>query len=282
MSAVPVDPPRRLFDLEVDGATVRVPEGATILDACRAEGVDTPTLCYAENLTPVNACRVCVVEVEGSRTLVPACCRDGRARHEGHDRHRARAALAQARDGVPGVVGRDGPRERRRPPLDGRVRGRTPTGSAPRWSRSRRGSATRGSRATTTRPTTRRGRERVPTGEDRQRAVRARLLALHPLLQVRRGLRRRRPEHVRDRGGGPRVRRADLHRVRRAARRVGLRLLRQLHRRVSHGRADVHERARDARGGHLGRGATRPSPARSARTAAWAASSISTCRTTRS
>jgi ferredoxin len=75
MSAVPVAPPRRLVDLEIDGEAVRVPDGSTILDACRAMGVDTPTLCFADNLTPVNACRVCVVEVEGSRTLVPACSR---------------------------------------------------------------------------------------------------------------------------------------------------------------------------------------------------------------
>ena len=75
MSAVPVATPRRLVDLEIDGEAVRVPDGSTILDACRAMGVDTPTLCFAENLTPVNACRVCVVEVEGSRTLVPACSR---------------------------------------------------------------------------------------------------------------------------------------------------------------------------------------------------------------
>ncbi|MGE5227349.1 MAG: 2Fe-2S iron-sulfur cluster-binding protein [Planctomycetaceae bacterium] len=72
---VPLAPPRRLLDVEIDGTTVRVPEGSTILDACRAEGVDTPTMCYADNLTPVNACRVCVVEVEGSRVLVPACSR---------------------------------------------------------------------------------------------------------------------------------------------------------------------------------------------------------------
>jgi predicted molibdopterin-dependent oxidoreductase YjgC len=72
---IPLAPPKRLIDLEVNGKTVRVPEGSTILDACRAEGVDTPTLCYADNLTPVNACRVCVVEVEGSRVLVPACSR---------------------------------------------------------------------------------------------------------------------------------------------------------------------------------------------------------------
>jgi predicted molibdopterin-dependent oxidoreductase YjgC len=75
MSAVPVSPPRRLLDAEVDGVAVRVPEGSTILDACRAEGIDTPTMCYADNLTPINACRVCVVEVEGARTLVPACSR---------------------------------------------------------------------------------------------------------------------------------------------------------------------------------------------------------------
>jgi predicted molibdopterin-dependent oxidoreductase YjgC len=73
--AVPLEPPRRLIDVEVDGTGVRIPEGSTILDACRREGVDTPTLCFADNLTPVNACRVCVVEVEGARTLVPACSR---------------------------------------------------------------------------------------------------------------------------------------------------------------------------------------------------------------
>src|SRR5258708_4487305 len=70
-----LDAPRRLVDVEVDGAGVRVPEGSTILDACRQQGVDTPTLCFLETLTPVNACRVCVVEVEGSRALVPACAR---------------------------------------------------------------------------------------------------------------------------------------------------------------------------------------------------------------
>jgi len=75
VSAIPLEAPRRLVDVEVDGRAARVPEGATILDACRAEGIDTPTLCYADNLTPVNACRVCVVEVEGSRVLVPACSR---------------------------------------------------------------------------------------------------------------------------------------------------------------------------------------------------------------
>jgi predicted molibdopterin-dependent oxidoreductase YjgC len=72
---VPVESPRRLLDLTIDGQPFRVPEGATILEACRSAGVDTPTLCYLETLSPVNACRVCVVEVEGARALVPACSR---------------------------------------------------------------------------------------------------------------------------------------------------------------------------------------------------------------
>ncbi|HEY2541789.1 MAG TPA: 2Fe-2S iron-sulfur cluster-binding protein, partial [Gaiellaceae bacterium] len=61
--------------LTVDGVTVEVADGSTILDACRQMGIDTPTLCYGDTLTPVNVCRVCVVELEGARTLVPACSR---------------------------------------------------------------------------------------------------------------------------------------------------------------------------------------------------------------
>jgi len=61
--------------LTIDGAEVLAPEGTTILEACRRMGIDTPTLCQLDNLTPVNVCRVCVVELEGSRVLVPACSR---------------------------------------------------------------------------------------------------------------------------------------------------------------------------------------------------------------
>src|SRR5215831_2685016 len=75
MTAVFLDTPKRLVDVTIDGQPVRVPEGATLLQACRQQKIDTPTLCYLENLTPINVCRVCVVEVEGSRTLVPACSR---------------------------------------------------------------------------------------------------------------------------------------------------------------------------------------------------------------
>ncbi|MCC7031328.1 MAG: (2Fe-2S)-binding protein [Acidobacteria bacterium] len=59
----------------IDGRPIEARAGATILDACRDAGLDVPTLCYLETLTPVNACRVCVVEVEGARVLAPACSR---------------------------------------------------------------------------------------------------------------------------------------------------------------------------------------------------------------
>jgi predicted molibdopterin-dependent oxidoreductase YjgC len=71
----PPAPVRAPLEITIDGVAVAVPAGSTILEACRAEGIDTPTLCYLENLTPVNVCRVCVVEVTGSRVLVPACSR---------------------------------------------------------------------------------------------------------------------------------------------------------------------------------------------------------------
>jgi len=75
---VPEAPPprsRATVEVKIDGEAVSVPEGSTILDATRTLGIDTPTLCFLETLTPVNVCRVCVVELEGSRTLVPACSR---------------------------------------------------------------------------------------------------------------------------------------------------------------------------------------------------------------
>ncbi|MBK7860368.1 MAG: (2Fe-2S)-binding protein [Archangiaceae bacterium] len=69
----------RTLTLSIDGSDVTVPEGATLLEACKKAHVDTPTFCWAENLTPVNVCRICVVEVEGARTLAPACSRKAEA-----------------------------------------------------------------------------------------------------------------------------------------------------------------------------------------------------------
>jgi predicted molibdopterin-dependent oxidoreductase YjgC len=72
---VQLTPPRRMVELTIDGEKVQAPEGTTIYEACHQRGHTLPTLCYLETLHPVNACRVCVVEVEGSRVLVPSCSR---------------------------------------------------------------------------------------------------------------------------------------------------------------------------------------------------------------
>jgi len=69
----PADKP--LVRVTIDGRSIDVPQGTTIIDACKILGIEIPTLCYLETLTPVNACRVCVVEVEGARVLAPACSR---------------------------------------------------------------------------------------------------------------------------------------------------------------------------------------------------------------
>ncbi|MFC2034011.1 2Fe-2S iron-sulfur cluster-binding protein [Chloroflexota bacterium] len=57
----------------LDGNQVKGHEGMTILELARENGVEIPTLCYIEELTPTGACRICVVEVEGSRLLVGSC-----------------------------------------------------------------------------------------------------------------------------------------------------------------------------------------------------------------
>jgi predicted molibdopterin-dependent oxidoreductase YjgC len=71
----PLEADRRFIEIKIDGKAVSVAEGSTILDAAKKLDIDTPTLCFLESLTPVNVCRLCVVELEGSRTLVPACSR---------------------------------------------------------------------------------------------------------------------------------------------------------------------------------------------------------------
>ena len=65
----------RTVTLTIDGQSVTVREGTTVLEACRSIGVEIPTLCFLETLHPVNACRICVVEMEGARVLVPSCSR---------------------------------------------------------------------------------------------------------------------------------------------------------------------------------------------------------------
>jgi NADH dehydrogenase/NADH:ubiquinone oxidoreductase subunit G len=61
--------------LTIDGRTVSVEPGTTLLKAARQAGIDSiPTICFHEYCTSNGLCRICVVEVEGSRTLIPSCC----------------------------------------------------------------------------------------------------------------------------------------------------------------------------------------------------------------
>jgi predicted molibdopterin-dependent oxidoreductase YjgC len=96
VTLVSIAAPKRMVEVTVDGTAVRVTEGSTLLDAIRRVGIETPTLCYGDTLHPVNVCRVCVVEVEGSRVLVPSCSRkveDGMVVHTDSPRVRTSRKL---------------------------------------------------------------------------------------------------------------------------------------------------------------------------------------------
>ena len=62
-----------MVNLKIDGQDVTVPEGTTVLRAAEAAGITIPTLCDHKHLTPFGGCRLCLVEVEGARTLQPSC-----------------------------------------------------------------------------------------------------------------------------------------------------------------------------------------------------------------
>ena len=62
-----------MINLTIDGKTVQVPEGTTVLQAAQAAGIHIPTLCNHPALKPFGGCRLCLVEVEGMRTLQPSC-----------------------------------------------------------------------------------------------------------------------------------------------------------------------------------------------------------------
>lgn len=59
--------------VNLNGSNVEARRGMTILDLCQEKGISIPTFCYHPQLTPTGACRLCVVEVAGSRTLVASC-----------------------------------------------------------------------------------------------------------------------------------------------------------------------------------------------------------------
>ncbi|MFM7312873.1 MAG: 2Fe-2S iron-sulfur cluster-binding protein, partial [Cyanobium sp.] len=62
-----------VITLAIDGEPVAVPVGSSLLQAVRAAGITLPTLCHLDGLSPVGACRLCLVQVQGTARLLPAC-----------------------------------------------------------------------------------------------------------------------------------------------------------------------------------------------------------------
>ncbi len=63
----------QMVNLKINNIPVSAPKGSTILEAARIAGIRIPTLCYLKDINAIGACRVCVVEVKGARTLVASC-----------------------------------------------------------------------------------------------------------------------------------------------------------------------------------------------------------------
>ncbi len=60
-------------NIKINGMDYTVPAGITVLEACHHAGIDVPTLCWMREMNEIGACRICVVEVKGARTLVTSC-----------------------------------------------------------------------------------------------------------------------------------------------------------------------------------------------------------------
>lgn len=63
----------KMVNLTIDNIPVTVPEGTTVLEAARNAGIKIPTLCFLKGVNEIGACRICVVEVEGARSLMASC-----------------------------------------------------------------------------------------------------------------------------------------------------------------------------------------------------------------
>ena len=62
-----------MVNIKINGVAVQAPAGSTIIEAAHYAGIDIPSLCYLRGLNEIGACRICVVEVKGARTLVASC-----------------------------------------------------------------------------------------------------------------------------------------------------------------------------------------------------------------
>ena len=61
------------INVKINGREVSAPAGSTVLEAARLAGIKIPTLCFLKEINEIGACRICVVEVKGARTLVASC-----------------------------------------------------------------------------------------------------------------------------------------------------------------------------------------------------------------
>jgi formate dehydrogenase major subunit len=62
-----------MVNLTIDGKSIQVPDGTSVLHAAQSAGIQIPTLCDHPKVTPYGGCRLCLVEIEGARTLQPSC-----------------------------------------------------------------------------------------------------------------------------------------------------------------------------------------------------------------
>jgi hypothetical protein len=240
MASAFLETPRRLVEVTIDGATVRVPGGASLLEACRPR----PGGRHADPLLPGEPHpgeRLPGLRGRGRGVAHPGACllAQGRGGHAGAYRLGPGPDLAQDGPGVPRLFRRPLAGLVRRATVAGRVRLRSLALRPARVRPPGRGAGRHPARRASPRGDRSGRRHHRAAVQVRQRGLRPRLRPLHPVLQVRRGLRRGRAEHLRHRRRGPRLRCARLHRIRRHPARLGLRLLRQLHRRLPHRRADA-------------------------------------------
>lgn len=63
-----------MVSLTIDGRKVTVPEKTTIMEAAASTGIEIPRLCYLKGINEINACKVCVVEIQGEEKVVTSCC----------------------------------------------------------------------------------------------------------------------------------------------------------------------------------------------------------------
>src|SRR5690606_29697476 len=61
------------MNIIINGIQYDVEKNISVLEACRRAGIDIPTLCHDDRLNPSSACRLCLVEIEGSKKLVTSC-----------------------------------------------------------------------------------------------------------------------------------------------------------------------------------------------------------------